>query len=71
MQILFSIVSMQVLLLQSPETGSNKVYSEEEVAEHASKDVGVWVTYKGGVYDVTDWVSDFHDPRHGCDMSSA
>ena len=62
---------MQILLLQSPETGSNRVYSEEEVAEHASKDVGVWVTYKGGVYDVTDWVSAFHGPRHDCDMSSA
>ena len=43
--------------MQSPESGSNKVYTEEQVAEHASKDVGVWVTYKGGVYDVTDWVS--------------
>ncbi len=26
------------------------------MAEHATKDTGVWVTYQGGVYDVTNWV---------------
>ncbi len=42
--------------LQSPRTSSKQVFTEEEVAEHASKDTGVWVTYKGAVYDVTNWV---------------
>ncbi len=29
------------------------------MAEHNSRDRGVWVTYKGGVYDVTDFL-DMH-----------
>ena len=44
------------------------VFSEDEVAEHATKDTGVWVTYQGGVYDVTNWVGmsiKFHNmPKH-------
>eukprot|EP00889_Picochlorum_renovo_P003723 jgi/Picre1/30753/NNA_006114.t1 len=34
-------------------------FSKEEVAKHKTKDTGIWVTYKDGVYDVTDWV-DIH-----------
>lgn len=33
------------------------VYSQEEVTKHCSIEKGVWVTYKGGVYDVTDFVA--------------
>lgn len=42
--------------LQKAEGASRPVFSEDEVAEHATKDTGVWVTYKDGVYDVTNWV---------------
>lgn len=33
------------------------IYTQEEVAKHHSSAKGVWVTYKGGVYDITDFVS--------------
>eukprot|EP00891_Asterochloris_glomerata_P006279 jgi/Astpho2/6279/e_gw1.00088.31.1_t len=33
-----------------------KIISAAEVAQHNTKDKRVWVTYKEGVYDVTDWV---------------
>lgn len=42
--------------MQKQDTKHDKVYTEEEVAEHQTKEDRVWVTYKGGVYDVTDWV---------------
>lgn len=32
-------------------------YSSDEVARHDSKDVGIWVTYCDGVYDITNFVS--------------
>ncbi|GAB1598553.1 sulfite oxidase-like [Argonauta hians] len=31
-------------------------YSKEEVAKHISKETRIWVTYKNGVYDVTDYI---------------
>lgn len=31
-------------------------YSLADVRKHKSKDQGIWVTYKNGVYDVTDYV---------------
>jgi sulfite oxidase len=31
-------------------------YDREEVARHRSKEDRVWVTYKDGVYDVTEWL---------------
>jgi len=36
-----------------------KTYSFEQVSEHNSEETRVWVTYKEGVYDVTDFV-----PKH-------
>ncbi|XP_028855337.1 sulfite oxidase, mitochondrial [Denticeps clupeoides] len=33
------------------------VYTQEEVTKHRSLSDGVWVTYKGGVYDITDFVA--------------
>jgi sulfite oxidase len=30
--------------------------AKEEVAKHKTKETGIWVTYKDGVYDVTDFV---------------
>ena len=32
-------------------------YTTEEVAAHAAKGKRVWVTYKAGVYDITDFIS--------------
>lgn len=34
-------------------------FSKDEVAKHNSKQTGIWVTYKDGVYDVSKWV-DIH-----------
>lgn len=31
-------------------------YDKDEVAKHKTKDSRVWVTYKDGVYDVTEWI---------------
>ena len=33
------------------------VYSTEEVSQHNSHEKGIWVTYKGNVYDITDFVA--------------
>ncbi|TSK16209.1 Sulfite oxidase, mitochondrial [Bagarius yarrelli] len=39
------------------QTNSLPVYSQEEVTKHCSIEKGIWVTYKGGVYDITDFVT--------------
>ncbi|CAG5982159.1 unnamed protein product [Menidia menidia] len=33
------------------------IISQEEVTKHRSLEDGVWVTYKGGVYDITEFVA--------------
>uniref|UniRef100_A0A1A8NF01 Sulfite oxidase n=1 Tax=Nothobranchius pienaari TaxID=704102 RepID=A0A1A8NF01_9TELE len=33
------------------------VFSQDEVTKHRSLEDGVWVTYKGGVYDITEFVA--------------
>lgn len=38
-------------------SSSFPVFSQEEVSRHRSPEAGVWVTYKGGVYDITDFVA--------------
>ena len=41
-------------------TGSGRsypIFRRSEVATHTTKDTGIWVTYKGGVYDVTEFVA--------------
>lgn len=35
----------------------SSVFTSEEVAEHNSLDKGIWVTYKGQVYDITEFVA--------------
>lgn len=32
------------------------IISRHEVSKHASRDTGVWVTYKDGVYDITEFI---------------
>ncbi|XP_058488500.1 sulfite oxidase, mitochondrial [Solea solea] len=38
-------------------TSSHPIFSQEEVTKHRSLEDGVWVTYKGGVYDITEFVA--------------
>lgn len=33
------------------------VYTQEEVTSHRTLEDGIWVTYKGGVYDITEFVA--------------
>lgn len=33
------------------------VYTQQEVTSHRTVEDGVWVTYKGGVYDITEFVA--------------
>jgi len=33
------------------------IYTMKEVSEHISKDKGIWVTYKGNIYDITKFVA--------------
>ncbi|KAI3434691.1 hypothetical protein D9Q98_002754 [Chlorella vulgaris] len=39
-----------------PAAGALREIDKDEVAKHRSKDTGIWVTYKDGVYDVTEFV---------------
>lgn len=38
-------------------TSAFPIFTQEEVTSHRSLEDGVWVTYKGGVYDITDFVA--------------
>lgn len=38
-------------------TAALPVFTQEEVTSHRSLEDGVWVTYKGGVYDITEFVA--------------
>lgn len=33
------------------------VYTQDEVTSHRTLEDGIWVTYKGGVYDITEFVA--------------
>lgn len=41
---------------QPAQRGDLPEYDRDEVAAHKTKDTRVWVTFKDGVYDVTEWV---------------
>nr|XP_020448909.1 sulfite oxidase, mitochondrial isoform X2 [Monopterus albus] len=44
--------------VQTTEKSSSlPTFSQEEVTKHRSLDDGVWVTYRGGVYDITEFVA--------------
>uniref|UniRef100_A0A915HR92 sulfite oxidase n=1 Tax=Romanomermis culicivorax TaxID=13658 RepID=A0A915HR92_ROMCU len=45
----------------SAETSESKpkVFTRNEIRNHKTKETGIWVTYKNGVYDVTNFV-DYH-----------
>lgn len=38
-------------------TSAFPIFSQKEVTSHRSLEDGVWVTYKGGVYDITEFVA--------------
>ena len=39
-------------------------YNSEEVSKHVSKARGIWVTYKDGVYDVTNFPKKYPGPKN-------
>lgn len=41
----------------SSPSSSLPIFSQDEVSRHRSLGDGVWVTYKGGVYDITEFVA--------------
>lgn len=46
------------ITLQSiKEPSTLPVYTQEEVTSHRTLEDGIWVTYKGGVYDITEFVA--------------
>lgn len=51
------------MLFQAPSAGARlsglREYSMSEVNEHDSADRRIWVTYRNGVYDITDFI-----PKH-------
>jgi len=34
-----------------------QIFTKAQVAEHTTKEKGIWVTYKDGVYDITDFIN--------------
>ncbi len=40
----------------SEQPKSDPIYTIEEIRKHNSKQTRIWVTYKEGVYDITDFV---------------
>jgi cytochrome b involved in lipid metabolism len=49
-------VSTRRRVLRSDDT-KKKVVTWEELEKHASEE-SCWISIRGGVYDVTDWVND-------------
>lgn len=43
--------------LPSSPSSSSPIFSQEEVSRHRSLEDGIWVTYKGAVYDITEFVA--------------
>ena len=39
------------------QSDSGPVYTMEEVSQHNTHEKGIWVTYKGQVYDITDFIA--------------
>ena len=43
-------------VIQAAGNNTSKVYTRAEVAKHKTSAEGIWVTYKNGVYDITEFV---------------
>jgi cytochrome b involved in lipid metabolism len=37
-------------------SSKSKIYRRSEIAQHTTRDKGIWVTYKDGVYDITKYI---------------
>jgi sulfite oxidase len=46
-------------------TGSFAEYTADEVAKHKTPNDRVWVTYKDGVYDITDFIGQVRQAARG------
>ena len=51
----FLTLDLQMAVLQKAKGSARKI-TADEVAEHDSMDNRVWVTHKGGVYDITNFI---------------
>lgn len=52
-----AITGQSVGTPSSSPSSSVPIFSQEEVSRHRSLEDGIWVTYKGGVYDITEFVA--------------
>ena len=43
---------------------ADAIYTRAEVAAHTTAETGIWVTYKDGVYDITEFVRMHPGPWH-------
>ena len=51
------VVFLQAERPAAPMEPALPVFSQDEVAKHGSLEAGVWVTFRGGVYDITEFVA--------------
>lgn len=54
---LLSLVQAQHIDATIEKTSALPIFTQEEVTSHRTLEDGVWVTYQGGVYDITEFVS--------------
>lgn len=44
-------------LKESSQQDNSPAYTSQEVAQHNTLEKGIWVTYKGHVYDITEFIA--------------
>lgn len=54
---LSSLVQAQQAERTIEESPALPIFTQKEVTSHRTLEDGVWVTYKGGVYDITEFVA--------------
>lgn len=52
----FSLSGEHVMAASKSKSGTLPTFTAAEVAKHRTKETGIWVTFKGAVYDVTEFV---------------
>jgi len=55
--VLLSLISQQIFAINEEAASETKYYTMEEVAQHTTPETGIWVTYQGSVYDITEFIS--------------
>jgi len=53
----FAHNSQKIFAEEEHEQINEQVYKQSDVASHCTDETGIWVTYKDGVYDITDFVA--------------